>query len=163
MNMCMIQVYDMCLYMSMHAVCMPVRTRTHALFAYMRVHMCHWVCMKYRRQPWVLVLSLPSLREDLLFSAVYASLAGLWVAYHAVRVLELQTESTASNFTCVLQILNQVARITQTFYTLVQQAFLNPEIILRNAGLHMPLLHNLWMLVSFYVSCQKREWELVLL
>lgn len=35
MNMCMIYVYDMCLYMSMHGVCMCVRTRTHALFASM--------------------------------------------------------------------------------------------------------------------------------
>lgn len=152
-----------CICLCMLCVCVCAHAHMHCLPVWVRVHMCHWVCMKYRRQPWVLVLSLPSLREDLLFFAVYASLAGLWVAYHAVRVLELQTESTASNFTCVLQILSQVVRITQTFYTLVQQAFLNPEIILRNADLRMPLLHNLWMLVFFYVSCQKREWELVLL
>lgn len=152
-----------CICLRMMCVCMRAHGHMHCLPVWVRVHMCYRVCMKYRRQPWELVWSLPSLRQDLLFSAVYANLTGLWVTYHAVRVLELQTESTASSFTCVLQILSQVVRITQTFYTLVQQALLNPAIILRNAGLHMPLLRNLWMLIFFYVSCQKREWELVLL
>ena len=147
-----------CICLCMMCVCVCVHAHMHCLPLWVRVYMCPRVCMKYRRQPWVLVLSLPSLRQDLLFSAVHASLTGLWVASHAVRVLELQTESTASSFTCVLQILSQVVRTTQTFYTLVQQALLNPEIILRGAGLRMPLLHNLWMLgFSFMFPARKED------
>lgn len=161
MNMCMIQVYDMCLYMSMHAVCMRVCTRTHALFACVSEG-AYVPLSVYEVQKTALSVGLFFERGSLVLCCVCEP---SWPMSCLSRCKSLGTTDRIhciQFYLCSADLKSGCQDYT-TFYTLVQQALLNLEIILRNADLRMPLLHNLWMLVSFYVSCQKREWELVLL